>query len=59
MIKAAIKSMVSHLTVAHVLKRTGCAGDHVVMAGFTQNRDIGAAITSSFRNHLSSADLCL
>lgn len=57
MIKAAIKSVVSHLTVVHVLKPTGCASDHVVMAGFTQNQDRGAA--SSFRNNLSSADLCL
>lgn len=59
MIKAAIKSVVSHLTVVYVLQRTGCARDHVVMAGFTQNKDIGAAITSSFRNNVSSADLCL
>lgn len=57
MIKAAIKSLVSHLTVFHVLKHTGCARDCVVMAGFTQNKDVGAAITSSFRNNLSSADL--
>lgn len=59
MIKAAIKSVVSHPTVAHVLTRTGCARDRVVMAGFTQNQDVGAAITASFRNHLSSADGCL
>lgn len=59
MIKAAIKSVVSHLTVVPVLTRTGCARDHAVMAGFTENQDIGAAITARLRNHLSSADLCL
>lgn len=36
MIKAAIKSMVSHLAIVRVLKSTGCARDHVVMTGFAQ-----------------------
>lgn len=36
MIKAAISRVVSHLTIVHVLRSTGCERDHVVMTGFAQ-----------------------
>lgn len=35
MIKAAIKSVVSHLTIVHVLRGSGCVGDRVT-TGFAQ-----------------------
>lgn len=36
MIKVPIKSVVSHLTIAHVPRSTGCVRDRVVLTGFAQ-----------------------
>ena len=61
MIKAAIKSTVSHLAIVHVLKSTGCLRHHVVviaMAGFAQ-RGYGSRYYFQLQKESMSAELCL
>lgn len=61
MIKAAIKSTVSHLAIVHVLKSTGCLTHHVVviaMAGFAQ-RGYGSRYYFQLQKESMSAELCL
>lgn len=54
MIKAAIKSVVSHLTIVHVLRGSGCVGDRVT-TGFAQQ----GYWSCYYGSNLSSADLRL
>lgn len=59
MIKAAIKSTVSHLAIVHVLKSTGCLRHHVVViAGFAQ-RGYGSRYYFQLQKESMSAELCL